>query len=85
MSRLGNIWEEDERILLYNSKQVAYPVGEKKDSYSICTYHYINGNAETITSRSEVRKNMFGKDEMLFRGTPHECYLFIKEIVDKSN
>ena len=84
MSKIDNIWEEEEEILLYNSKQVAYPVGINKDAYYICTYHYINGNAETISSRSEVRKNLHNKDEKLYQGTPSECYNFIKHIVDNN-
>lgn len=81
MNKINNIWEEKKEILLYNREQVAFPVGKNQDSYNITTYHYINGNGETIRTKSEVVKGFENKS--LFTGTPSECYNFIKDLVAK--
>lgn len=66
-----------------SSEQVAYPVGENKDSYYMTNMYREDVETGEITVTHKVRKNVYSEDELLFEGTAKECLDYIHTIVSK--
>tara|TARA_R110000868_G_scaffold92281_7_gene256009 strand:+ start:605 stop:979 length:375 start_codon:yes stop_codon:yes gene_type:complete len=87
---------ETKYISGYNSKQVAYPVGINKDSYTITSFFKQDINTlETETEHTVVKNWSYQEynpkltykegakfSEDLFKGTFKECQQFIIDIVE---
>lgn len=68
-----------------DTQQVAYPVGENKDSYNIMTYFRYNTETKETTTTHEVVKNWMGENKKLLKGSYDECFELIQEIVREEN
>lgn len=86
---------ETKSVTALDTKQVAWPVGQNQDSYTIVTWFKENLETGVITSKHEVVKNWSSqpKDpnttykegarfrETLFTGSYLQCQSFIADIV----
>lgn len=66
-----------------DTHQVAYPVGENKDSYNIMTYFCYETSTKETTVTHEVVKNWFGENKTLLKGSYDECFDLIQRIVEE--
>ncbi len=87
---------KEKTVTGYVSNQVAYPVGEFKEAYNICSFFCQDVETNEVTTNHEVIKNLSYNErpkdkppavgkyrETLFTGTYKECEQFIIDIVEK--